>query len=159
MAFVKKFKDFIFESEMTVDDFKKIVDSSVTMVKTQAKKLVDIELSYTKLLKEAKSADERSRIYAEMEKKKDEVMKDLDEFTQKQGELSQSQMSSFKSWMDSAVDYMVSKNKLELEASFAAQGADTAKWKTVNDPEMSKRMYDLACAEFTGTNNFQCPIL
>lgn len=159
MNHIKKFKQFIFESEVTMEDFKQIVDASVNLVKTHSKNIVDIELSYTKLLKEAKDAAERSRIYAEMEKKINDEMQELDVYTQKQGDLSQAQMTSLKSWMDSAVDFLVSKHRLEMESSFAAQGADTEKWKAANDPAMSKRMYDLACAEFAGQNNFQCPIL
>lgn len=133
---VKLFEQWINEAttEASEDEIKNLLGLMVPIIKKSVDDTMRIEMDYAKRLSEVENDNERSKLFMDLNAKKDLAEKPLEQFLSSKGKISQSQMQKILSWSRTMKGILLKKEMSTKEEEFKKLGVDVSKWKEMYDP-------------------------
>jgi len=133
---IKPFEAWINEAttEATEDEIQNLLNLMVPIIKKSVDDTMRMELDYAKRLSNVKNDNEKSKLYTDLNAKRELAEKPMTTFLSSQGKISQSQMEKVLTWSRTMKELLFSKEMVGREEEFKSLGADVLKWKEMYDP-------------------------
>jgi len=158
---VKLFEQWINEAttEATEDEIQNLLGLMVPIIKKSVDDTMRIEMDYAKRLSEVENDNERSKLFMDLNAKKDLAEKPLEQFLSTKGKISQSQMQKILSWSKTMKGLLLKKEMSTKEEDFKKLGVDVSKWKEMYDPTAANNEMLLQNRSFEKETGIKPPLV
>lgn len=158
---IKLFEKWLSEAttEASNDEIEKLIGLVVPIIKKSVDDTMRIELEYAKKLSDVKNDNERSKIFLDLNAKKDLAEKPIEQFISSRGKVSQSQMEKVISWSKSMKKLLLDKEMASKENEFKGLGTDVSKWKEMYDPAFANNQMLLINRNFEKETGIKPPLV
>ena len=133
---VKLFESWVLEAktEASNEEISDLLGLLVPIIKKSVDDTMRIEMDYAKRLSETEDDAQRSKFFAEMNQKTEDVEEPIEFFVSSRGKVSQSQFQKIVSWANTIKGLLVNKEMSTKQEDFKKLGADVSRWKEMYDP-------------------------
>jgi hypothetical protein len=158
---VKLFESWINEAttEASDDEIQNLLNLMVPIIKKSVDDIMRIELDYAKRLADVDNDNERSKLFIDLNMKKDQAEKPLEQFLSSRGKISQSQMDKILSWSKTMKSLLLDKEMSTKEEDFKKLGVDVSKWKEMYDPGLTNNKILLRNRDFEKETGIKPPLV
>lgn len=158
---VKLFETWLNE-EMTKasdEDIQKLLNLMVPVIKKSVDDTMRIELDYAKKLAEIDNDNERTKLFTDLNSKRELAEVSISKFISSKGKISQSQLEKVLTWSRSMKDLLFTREMASREEEFKKLGADVSKWKEMYDPKEANNQILLKNKSFEKETGIKPPLI
>ncbi len=122
------------KTEASPEEIKDLLNLLVPIIKKSVDDTMRFEMDYAKKLADAKNDNQRSRLFIELNQKREDAEEPIEFFLNSKGKVSQSQMQKILSWSQTMKGLLLNKEFSTKQEEFKNLGADVSRWKEMYDP-------------------------
>jgi hypothetical protein len=122
------------KTEASPEEIKDLLNLLVPIIKKSVDDTMRFEMDYAKKLADAKNDNQRSRLFIELNQKREDAEEPIEFFLNSNGKVSQSQMQKILSWSQTMKGLLLNKEFSTKQEEFKNLGADVSRWKEMYDP-------------------------
>jgi hypothetical protein len=159
--YVNLFESWINEAttEASDDEIKKLLSLIVPIIKKSVDDTIRIELEFAEKLSKIDNDNERSKLFSDLNAKRDLAQKPISIFLSSRGKVSQSQMNKILSWSMSMKEFLFNKEMSTKEKEFKDLGADVSKWKEMYNPTIVNNQILIHNRDFEKETGIKPPLI
>lgn len=158
---VKLFESWINEAttEASDDEIKNLLNLMTPIIKKSVDDTMRVEMDYAKRLSEVENDNERSKLFLDLNAKKDLAEKPLEQFLSSKAKMSQSQMEKILSWSKTMKKLLLNKEMAAKEEEFKKLGTDVSKWKEMYNSAEANNQIILQNRSFEKETGIKPPLV
>jgi lysyl-tRNA synthetase class I len=122
------------KTEASPEEIKDLLNLLVPIIKKSVDDTMRFEMDYAKKLADAKNDNQRSRLFIELNQKREDAEEPIEFFLNSKGKVSQSQMQKILSWSQTMKGLLLNKEFSTKQEEFKNLGVDVSRWKEMYDP-------------------------
>jgi hypothetical protein len=122
------------KTEASPEEIKDLLNLLVPIIKKSVDDTMRFEMDYAKKLADTKNDSQRSRLFIELNQKREDAEEPIEFFLNSKGKVSQSQMQKILSWSQTMKGLLLNKEFSTKQEEFKNLGADVSRWKEMYDP-------------------------
>lgn len=132
---VKVFESWLNEavSKASNEDIQRLLNLLIPIIKKVVSDVMRFELEYAKRLSAVDNDNERSKIFLDLNTKREVAEKPISMFLSSKAKTSQFEMEKILSWSKTMLYFLIDKEMYSMKEEFKALGIDVSKWEEMYD--------------------------
>jgi hypothetical protein len=115
------------KTEASPEEIKDLLNLLVPIIKKSVDDTMRFEMDYAKKLADAKNDNQRSRLFIELNQKREDAEEPIEFFLNSKGKVSQSQMQKILSWSQTMKGLLLNKEFSTKQEEFKNLGVDVSR--------------------------------